>query len=122
MMEASPSAPVVPEADLLLELLVIAFDAPAHFGDIDELSLMSVGRVASQYLVGSISASGYRPAATPRWLSGDSTIVPDTHTHACKREDSQLDEPSATDRASVFRQSTHHLFVRSDRAGRVRYC
>src|ERR1700689_4379436 len=34
MMEASPSAPfVVAELDLLLEFLVIALDAPAHFGN-----------------------------------------------------------------------------------------
>src|ERR1700693_2165652 len=39
MMEASPSAAfVVAEPDLLLELLVIALDAPAHFGDIDQLT------------------------------------------------------------------------------------
>jgi hypothetical protein len=37
MMEASPSAPFVEaEPDLLLVFLVIALDAPAHFGDIDQ--------------------------------------------------------------------------------------
>ncbi len=39
MMETGPSAPlVVPEPNFLLELLVIALDAPAHFGDVDQTS------------------------------------------------------------------------------------
>src|SRR5271166_5373570 len=36
-MEASPSpALIMPEPDLLLEVLIIALDAPAHFDDVDE--------------------------------------------------------------------------------------
>jgi hypothetical protein len=36
-MEAYPSSPlVVPEPDLLLEILVVALDARAHLGDVDE--------------------------------------------------------------------------------------
>ena len=39
MVEAAPSASFeVTEANLLFEFLVIAFDAPAQFGGIDELS------------------------------------------------------------------------------------
>ena len=37
MMEAAPATALeVTEPDLLLELLIIAFDAPAQFGDVDE--------------------------------------------------------------------------------------
>src|SRR5437764_7975212 len=37
MVEAWPSASfVVPKPDLLLEILVVALDAPAHLGDVDE--------------------------------------------------------------------------------------
>src|SRR6266852_8836619 len=43
MMETGPAAPlVVPEPDLLLELLVIALDAPAHFGDVDQMAEWNV--------------------------------------------------------------------------------
>jgi hypothetical protein len=38
-MEAAPSAPFkVSEPDLLFELLIIAFDAPAQFGDVDQIA------------------------------------------------------------------------------------
>src|SRR6202051_4068217 len=38
MVETSPAAPfIVAEPDLLLEVLVVPLDAPAHFGDVDEL-------------------------------------------------------------------------------------
>ena len=38
MVEASPASPfVVPEPDLLLEVLIIPLDAPAQFGQIDHL-------------------------------------------------------------------------------------
>ena len=37
MMEAAPSAPFeMPEPDLLLELLIVALDAPAQLGEIDQ--------------------------------------------------------------------------------------
>ena len=39
MMEAAPATPlIVAETDLLLELLIVTFDAPSHFGKIDELA------------------------------------------------------------------------------------
>jgi hypothetical protein len=38
-MEATPSTPFkMPEPDLLLELLIIALDAPAQFGALDEIA------------------------------------------------------------------------------------
>src|SRR5712691_4480091 len=37
MVEAAPSAPfIVPEPDLLLELLIVALDAPTQFGGVDQ--------------------------------------------------------------------------------------
>src|SRR5260370_22254064 len=37
MVEAAPAAAlIVPEADFLLQVLIIALDAPAHLGEIDE--------------------------------------------------------------------------------------
>ena len=45
MVEAAPSAPFeMAEANLLFEFLVIAFDAPARLGGIDELSERDVLR------------------------------------------------------------------------------
>src|SRR5260370_11736946 len=39
VMEAAASAPfIMPKSDLLLELLIIAFDAPAQFGDVDQIA------------------------------------------------------------------------------------
>ena len=61
VVEASPAAAlVVTEADLLLELLVVALDAPAQLGLVDEVGERCVsGRVESQYLVGSLSPFGH---------------------------------------------------------------
>jgi hypothetical protein len=39
VVEATPSAPFkISEPDLLLELLIIALDAPAQFGSIDQVA------------------------------------------------------------------------------------
>src|SRR5207342_3891593 len=43
VMEAAPSAAFeMAEADLLLEFLIVALDAPAQFGDVDEITEGSV--------------------------------------------------------------------------------
>src|SRR5260370_28622090 len=45
MVEAAPAATfVMAEADLLFQLLIIAFDAPAQFDGVDELVEGDVGR------------------------------------------------------------------------------
>src|SRR4051794_5180966 len=62
MMEAAPAASlVVPQAEFLFQLLIIALDAPAQLGEIDQAIERGVsgGRVASQYLAGSVSPSGH---------------------------------------------------------------
>ena len=61
MMETAPAAPFkMAEPDLLLELLIIALDAPAQFGEIDQTGEANVVRqVESQYFVGSFSPLGH---------------------------------------------------------------
>src|ERR1700747_1123407 len=45
MMEAPPASPFkMPKPDLLLELLIVALDAPAHFGEIDQTGEADVPR------------------------------------------------------------------------------
>ena len=59
MVEAAPTAAFkVVKAGLLLEFLVVAFDAPAQLGKIDETGKADVGRQARQ-LVGSFSPFGH---------------------------------------------------------------
>src|ERR1700722_2637809 len=53
VMEAAPSAAfVVPEADLLLDLQVVALDAPAQLGDIDEATETGARRKRRQPVPG----------------------------------------------------------------------
>jgi len=61
VVEAAPTAPlVVPEAEFLLQFLVVALDPPAQLGAVDQLGEGDViGQVDSQYLVGSASPSGH---------------------------------------------------------------
>ena len=61
VMKATPSAALeMAQPNLLLELLIIALDAPAQFGDVDQaIEGYGVWSVASQYLVGSASPFGH---------------------------------------------------------------
>ena len=60
-MKAAPApAFELPQSDLLLELLIVALDAPAQLGEIDQAIEGDVlGSVESQYLVGSASPFGH---------------------------------------------------------------
>ena len=86
MMEATPSAPFeVTEPDLLLEVLIVALDAPAQLGQIDQLrKLMFSGSVESQYLVGSASPSGHSISSHSATVLGEQIIVPGADTHTRK--------------------------------------
>ena len=55
MMKTTPvSSLVVAQAELLFKLLIVSFDAPAHFGCLDQLHKRGMtGNVANQYLLGS---------------------------------------------------------------------
>ena len=87
VVEAAPAAALeVVEPDLLLELLVVAFDPPAELGEADELDDGTLaGRFDSQNLVGSGSSRATRRAAT----------APDrrpTVSMVVRRPDAQRDE------------------------------
>ena len=60
-MGAAPTAPFeMPEPDFLFEFLIIALDAPAQFGEIDQPAETDVsGRVESQYLARLFLPSGH---------------------------------------------------------------
>src|SRR5262245_26183995 len=89
MMEATPSAPlVVPETDLLLELLVVALDAPPHFGNVHEPAEADACRHGGEpvfvfaelgFTLGPFDQQPFL-CELPR----NCTIVPDTHAHTGK--------------------------------------
>jgi len=74
----------VSEAELLLEFLIVAFDAPAQLARSTRRSkIMSSGSVESQYLVGSVSPLGHsiKSISLARLVA-----MSGTHAHAGKRE------------------------------------
>ena len=68
MMESAPaSALVMAKTEFLLEVLVIAFDAPAQLGGVDQEFAAGIGEWSDgQYLVGSASPAG-------RWIQRHSS-------------------------------------------------
>src|SRR3990167_7629899 len=53
MVEAAPSAPfIVSEPNLLLELLIVALDAPAQFGGVDQIAEGNVFRKGGKPVFG----------------------------------------------------------------------
>src|SRR5271167_231354 len=53
MMEATPPASfIVPEPDLLLELLIIALDAPAQLGGVDQIAEWDAARQGREPVLG----------------------------------------------------------------------
>src|SRR3981081_2628804 len=53
MMEATPPASfIMPEPDLLLELLIIALDAPAQLGGVDQIAECDVARQGRKPILG----------------------------------------------------------------------
>src|SRR3979490_558869 len=84
MMEATPAAPfVVTEPDLLLELLIVALDAPAQLGQIDELREADVLRQRGEPVFGwlcfALRAFDQQPLR--RQLLGDPFVVPEGDPH-----------------------------------------
>src|SRR3954470_19923970 len=65
MVKAEPSAPFeMPEADLLLELLIIALDAPAQLGSVDQIAERGVSRQGREPISPpSVQRSCVRPAS-----------------------------------------------------------
>src|SRR6266849_5609163 len=83
MMEATPSASfIMPEPDLLLELLIIAFDAPAQLGGVDQIAecdaarqgrkpilgrlLLALGPLDQQPFIGCLPPLDGAPSAVPQ--------------------------------------------------------
>ena len=61
VVEAAPPAPfIIPKAEFLLELLIIALDPPSQLCQINQAVERDIlGQVENQYLVGSVSPSGH---------------------------------------------------------------
>src|SRR5882757_4516800 len=59
MMEATPASPFeVPEPDLLFEFQIVAFDTPAHLGQVDEFAEGDVGWQRRQPILGRLGLAG----------------------------------------------------------------
>ena len=84
MMEATPAAPfVMTEPDLLLEFLIVALDAPAQLGQIDELREADVLRQRGELVFGWLcfALRPFDQQPFRRQLLGDQFVVPDADTH-----------------------------------------
>src|ERR1700692_1758197 len=60
MMKASPTASfVVTQAEFLLQLLIVAFDDPAMFGQVHQVHQGDIGRYSRQPILGWFGFSGW---------------------------------------------------------------
>src|SRR5258708_1625865 len=87
MMEATPAGPfVVTEPDLLLELQIVALDAPAQLGPINELREADVLRQRGEPVFGWLcfALRPFDQQPLRRQLLGDQFVVPDPDTHTCE--------------------------------------
>src|ERR1700747_1061838 len=85
MMEAAPAAPfVVTNPALLLDLLIVALDAPAQLGQIDEPLEADVLRQRGEPVFGWLcfALRPFDQQPLRRQLFGDPFVVPDADTHA----------------------------------------
>jgi hypothetical protein len=63
MIEATPSASfVVTQAEFLLQLLIVALDDPAMFGQVQQFEQSGIGRHGGQPVIGSDSSAGHSMA------------------------------------------------------------
>lgn len=88
MVEAAPTPPFeVVKTSLLLELLVVAFDAPAQFGKINEMDKADVGREARQpvlcRLLLTFRPLDEKPFFRPR-LAAIEVAPRNANAHSCK--------------------------------------
>src|SRR5580658_11048482 len=87
MVEAPPSAPFeMPEPDLLLELLIIALDAPAQLGGVDQIAERDVFRKGREpifgWLILALGPLDQQPLLCR--LLGRLVAGCNAHTHTCK--------------------------------------
>src|SRR6266851_742703 len=84
MMEATPSASfIMPEPDLLLELLIIAFDAPAQLGGVDQIAECDAARQGRKPILGRLLLALGPRSATILWLVRRAVHGPMQREHAC---------------------------------------
>src|ERR1700722_17726229 len=96
MMEAAPATPfVVTEPDLLLELLIVALDAPAQLGKINQLLEADVLRQCGEPVFGRLCFALWPFDQQPlrRQRLRDQFVVPDTETHTRKARGQLLGRP-----------------------------
>src|SRR5512142_3533942 len=87
MMEAAPSAPlIVAKTDLLLELLIVALNVPAHFGKIDEPAEADGRRQCREPVFGRLGfiLGPFDQQPLPQQQSRVQLVMPDTNAHTCK--------------------------------------
>src|SRR5712672_3996706 len=123
MVEAAPSAPLkVAEPDLLLELLIIALDAPAQLGGVDQSGERDVFRQGREPVPGRLVLVFGPLDQQPlfRWLVG--TLVPrcDVNTHTGKSRGQPIIRAfPPLDGAPRFRRQSNGDVLDRGRIGRV---
>src|SRR3979411_1517117 len=123
MMEAAPAAGlIVPKPDLLLELLIVPLDAPAHLGEIDKSAEADVRRQCREPIFGrfgfALGPFDQQPFLLQRGRV--QPIMPDADAHACKAVGQPISRafPPSARAPGPLRQATHHLLGR-DQVGLV---
>src|SRR5260370_33685552 len=117
MMEAAPAAAlIVPKPDLLLELLIVPLDAPAHLGEIDKSAEADVRRQCREPIFGrfgfALGPFDQQPFLLQRGRV--QPIMPYDDAHACKARGQTISlayTPSYRAPGSL-RHATHTFLVR----------
>src|SRR4249920_3932912 len=117
MMEAAPSAPfIVPEPDLLLELLIIPLDTPAQLGEVDELAEADFRRQRREPIFGRLDFALGPLDQQPllRCQFRDQPIMPDPNAYTRKARRQPIGRPfPPSDRTpSMLGQSKRYLLGR----------
>src|SRR5215207_683803 len=87
MVKAAPAASfIVPEPDLLLELLIVALDAPAQLGEVDQIAERDIWRNRREPIFGRLLLS-FRPLdQQPLFSAFSAPLMPvsNVNAKACK--------------------------------------
>src|SRR5882672_6425294 len=123
MVEAPPSATlVVPEADLLLELLIVALNAPAQLGEVDQAAEGGVLWQGREPVFGRrVFALGpFDQQPFLRLVFGLPMTMPDPNTHACKARGQPTGRTlPPLDRAPSFLRQSKRKLLGRDQPGLV---
>src|SRR5262252_11255566 len=85
MMEATPSAPfIMPEPDLLLEVLIVPLDAPAQLGKVDEPAEAEVCRQCREPIFGrlGVALGPFDEQPLRHHQFRNELVMPDANPHA----------------------------------------